>query len=332
MAPINLIIHVGYSRTATTFLQTFVFPRLKGVKYLGRYADGGCHPAIVAFRDDFFNKVSGNYELKVRSFAQQVAKAIGSDAEQNVLISMEEFSDRDSFIFGRNINYFTSTEYNLFRIQSLANALEKELQLRIKIHFLVVIREQKSWLKSFYSSQYELLKRNHAKFKLINTFNKFIEFGLKSPYDDWLGSLHYQSELKKYSTVVDSSISTLVYEDFLLSRPKFLKNLFSVIGTDSSPSDIIEINPVNAAVKQGAEYVYVENNAFGRCLELFSRHTSEAKKVLPRPIIQALKPLSKKSQIIEFSHENASEIDRLYREGNRRLEILLGRNLAAYGY
>lgn len=89
--------HIGYAKTATTYLQTLVFPRLDSVNYIGRSYGKGLPPSQ---NTDWVNEFVFEDGVSMKKFADIIQHSVDATSKHN-MISHENFLrpyKRDRFL------------------------------------------------------------------------------------------------------------------------------------------------------------------------------------------------------------------------------------------
>jgi len=328
----RLIIHPGYSKTATTFFQNKVFPKINGLDYIGKLNPGMANKDIEdILLLDFFGQASSNYSKKVPQFARTIADYMLSSKNDTFLISIEELQDRDTNVVNKAKKYNTNTDYNLFRINLLFEAI-KSLVGDLTLDFLITIREQKSFLCSNYAGSYPVFMKSMYNFNSVDTFEKFIEDGLCSPYDNWIGSLFYADEIKKYEELELGSVKVMLYEDFKYDPVAYLNELFSFLGFAVDPLEFINDPAENVSSDFSGNYF----NSGGFLYKILSSIYLAFPNYFRERFFASIKGFLYKKVTdkvyVKMNDKHAAMLDDLYRENNLILSKKYGLNLRARGY
>ncbi|MEI6800252.1 MAG: hypothetical protein WCO04_13710 [Pseudomonadota bacterium] len=90
----SVIIHIGFPKTATTTLQTHVFPRLPSLHYLGKFEGNPPEDPRLLYFDIHVAKVAG-IKRPTMQFSQETALALlreGREQGKTTMISLEEIA------------------------------------------------------------------------------------------------------------------------------------------------------------------------------------------------------------------------------------------------
>jgi len=226
---IRLIFHVGFGKTATTWMQKQIFSNIalneKNCIYLGKLRDSGI------MLDDRFNKL--HYELfsslnrpkqyrgrnstkLVNSYAKVISckitnkfNSINSKDWGNVIVSNESIAGYGGY----------DAELNLFLLKNVIEKIRVNLgdSFHLDEQILVTFREQASLLQSHYAYDYYHLS---GRFK---TFDKFIEYGLNNHHNDIFGSLWIDEIIQFISDIFGKdSVMFVPYELLKENEREFL--------------------------------------------------------------------------------------------------------------
>ncbi|MBK1733881.1 hypothetical protein CKO15_01015 [Halorhodospira abdelmalekii] len=152
IVPKELILHIGFNKTASTWLQRYVFPQLAQVHYLGR----GREP-VPGLRDGWLRQrpayqVLGLPPAQWQQRAEAAARAFVAAAvdERPGLVSHERMSAPWRF-FGERGKPFRHPSTLFESLAQLREAAERIGIERLAVLFL--IRRQETYLPSFYAER-----------------------------------------------------------------------------------------------------------------------------------------------------------------------------------
>ena len=201
MASVRTLIHIGLPRTASTFLQRQVFPKIQGFNFFG---------VNTAFYSEPFQKLLYSDESLYKH--QSRDQLIRSESE-NIFLSNELFCGQS---FGMNATNRTRTALRLK--QSFPGA-----------EIVLVLRNQLSLLESLYAIG--VYSGIHKKPE------DFLVFEDKVPrYDTFSANEHIETYklaplLKLYKEHF-SKVHIFLFEDFRTNPELFLKNLANTLGVN----------------------------------------------------------------------------------------------------
>lgn len=198
----RLLVHPGYPKTATTWLQTLVLPQA-GVWQLGKgsAADGSedrWDPLVRDVHYRVFSSVYGdgriwerfrNSTAELVEYADVLAGELNAAAAGRMPASavvnggatdLAVLSDETMLAYG-------GVELNAGLLSYLLNAVRERLDdpARVSWELVLTVREQRSFLRSFFAYVYTLQRDRYA------DFGEFVEAGLARPRADAFGMLFY---------------------------------------------------------------------------------------------------------------------------------------------
>ena len=172
----RIVYHLGFSRTASTILQKYVFPVHRDLNYLGT-KDYRSDMSIKIYQEEL-NKISEKY--------------MDIDIENNNIYPLNK--DYSKFFSKKKVNILSGERYSSYKIISndfrefkyLHKILENKKH-KVSVDFLIVLRNQYDLIKSHYHAGYQSLSR----FLNIKNFNKLIEY-----YDYCRGNVDFHNSVK----------------------------------------------------------------------------------------------------------------------------------------
>jgi len=181
---VKILFHVGYGKTATTWLQRHIFSRLSGILYMGKdNQDVMYDPAFNQLHNELFGSLYGKVRYRSRNsgrliseYATKIADEIVKQNGVNVVLSNE------TILGYGNYNAELNMLLLLRVIECLKDKLSDDFNLDYKI--LVTFREQVSFLQSYFAYDYA---HQADQFK---TIEEFVDHGIRFHHDDvWGGAL-----------------------------------------------------------------------------------------------------------------------------------------------
>jgi hypothetical protein len=227
----KLFYHIGYPRTATTLLQSSLFPKHKDINYLGaKYYNN--EKQIFSFEKLYLlGSLYTSYEIKNNEVDfDKIDKIIDLnvfDKNKANIISSEHFS-----------NYTNLTNFNEIKI--INKYLNKKYK-DVDINFILTIRNQYDLIKSlFYHSSPIMPKDIGAK-----SFNELLGFFKMKSVPTYKTNRFY-SIIKyfDFNYIYDflqenfssSKIHILIYEDLLNNKDDFFNKLSEILNIDNKIS------------------------------------------------------------------------------------------------
>lgn len=202
----TIYFHIGYPKTATTFLQEDFFPQLKGDDFIfaGRNTNGSKFQwflnSIIFDEDDSFEKQKVNFI--------NILKKIKS---KNILISDESLS------INRTVGDYRygSIDRNLKRIGSLISDY-------IDIKIIITLRRQDEALHSLYVEEYPNCVND------CNYYSEFDEFVKEKEQEAY--SYNYYRVIKELTrSISHEAILILSYHDLEREPEKFFRDFSSFL-------------------------------------------------------------------------------------------------------
>jgi hypothetical protein len=310
----ELVVHVGYPKTATTTLQMHLFPHHAEIDYLGKNFPGHTFRDPVLLEE--FNRLALEGEMRYGGVAQLKALLAGYRAESRgkvVLVSTEA------------LTHVAAVDAGL-----VARRLH-EACAPCKI--LITIREQSALLTSFYAM--------HGRFGNYVFVTKEKEEGrLRFPIaaDEWLKcmwrrpernlptTIHYHELIRYYVGLFGkANVGVFLFEELVHQPRQFLAGLCAFLGIDPD---------IAGALVSGKH----ENRRYSKLERLYQK-LSRVLRLQGLDWTRAAAPswLRRHAGLlgqerIGFGPYWSARVAELYREGNRRLMTDFGLPLDRYGY
>lgn len=232
----NLIIHVGYPKTATTTLQENVFYPLhisKKINFLGKAEFSGDKNFKTTYKN-LQNTLLGTHIISTKQcipISEENKKlALEDDKQRFKNIKSGEFSDH----LKSDLPNLFSLEESLTPYKSLNgfDSLPERLKLMFddgetQIKILIVLRSQISLMLSFYAQVYD----RFSKINSLNTPSKtfFDEKGSLKP-GEYSEIFDFHKTISLYAqTFGKDNIKILLFEDFLSDNFFFLEELSNLL-------------------------------------------------------------------------------------------------------
>lgn len=307
----QVYIHVGYPKNASTMLQTDIFPNLPGVVYCGRrygteraFATAGLDEAIrsISFEDSL------RYDAdRVRA---QVAQALAelASADGRLLISWEAFS------------------HNVVD-RGLIAARLKELFPGAKILF--VIRNQ---LESIESMYHFLVEQGGGNINpaygrpSVRTLRAWLSDQEDFFYRSYLETLKYDEMHALYVRLFSpENVKVLLFEDLKQAPQDFLDELGVFLSVGHIPADLMQQRNARASAALGRAFRirnWLRSNGLNFTVPRF----------ISVPVRKMLSGMGGRSAQERLSGEEREALAARYREGNARLQAQTGKDLGAHGY
>jgi|GEM_PF-3994014 len=337
---IRFIVHGGYGKTATSFLQEKIFMELDDVLYLGKEPDGSMisdelkehyHALFPFISQKKFQKLRArNSSLMIAEIGDLILEEIRRCNQEIVLLSDECIIDF--------MNY--KAELNQLILMRLFTYLQENSDQDIEFQIMMAIRNQKDVLKSSYAYGYSLLKDR------FENFEAFIRYGAENPAEIAFGGYFYDLVLKDLKDLFgEDNVQFFVYERMKKELKAYLGDILEFVGTDHN-LDSLDYQTVVNKNSQGDSHT-VRELKFSTGASIAKRAYRAVKPALePLEKIPIVKKLKKKAQkaaddsiqvvkageLKDIPEEVQQTIDEMYAESNTNLSEMLDEDLEQYGY
>ena len=208
----DIFIHLGYPKTGTTFLQQKVFEKLKVTKSFGK------------------PKIEENMGFIVHSICKDDEKTFESNKELLIeKLRLIQFKEKNIISLEEFTSSVVVNNYNLIQIQDrLFNIFDKLSKKKFRIKIILVLRNQKDILLSYYTEYYErIIKVNSRWANFKNFLNKFKNYEEKNLIID---SFNYNLLIRQiYKYYPKQNVKILFYEDFKSNIKDFMNDLLIFI-------------------------------------------------------------------------------------------------------
>lgn len=308
----QVYIHVGYPKNASTMLQTDIFPNIPGMFYCGRRYDSATafvskelESAIhsISFKDSI------DYDAdKVRTQIMGALNEMVPEADGKVLISWEAFThnvaDR-GLIAERLKNLFPAAKI-LFVIRNQLDSIES------MYHFLVAqgggninpaygrpsVRSLKAWL----SDQEDFV------------------------YRSYLETLKYDEMYSLYAKLFTAeNVKVMLFEDLKNSPQLFLGELGAFLGIQEIPVALMQKRNSRSSAGLGQAYKFrnmLRNNGIKFAVPKF----------IALPAKKILSSIDSRSISDRLTQDERESLSARYRQGNRKLQYGIQKDLGSNGY
>ena len=221
----RVLIHLGYPRTGTTFLQKNIFPIHKQINFLGPNNYQNANDIKITQNDlNFISMANNEYDLDNKIINKIDKNLIQYFDEKKInIISTEAYT-----MFQNGLYNFKDLRY----LEILINQKYKN----VKFDFLIVLRNQYDLIKSMYHFNYHKISEilRIKDFKLIfDLLEKEIPDRYNFPLNQFLYNYDfYHLHNKLLSKFNNSKIKYLFYEDFKLNKNNFSNDLSSFLNLE----------------------------------------------------------------------------------------------------
>lgn len=294
------IIHIGYHKTATTFFQKNVYPKVKNANYVDRYRarNAICAPYAFDFKKD------------------EAQRILGLSSAEPVIICEEELSGN---IHTGGARSFLSKAY--------ADRLKETFE---DANILIFIRNQREIIRSAYV---EYIK-DGGTFSLkryIKCKNSVRRFCFTLQHFDFIRLIDYYSNL-----FGKNNVKVYLFEDFINDIKSFLLSFMDDMSLCLNVDDIA-LHSENVSFKKNTLNLLRFSNIFtSRYLlhKYYLAHVSPIHRMLSSPFLVGLseKVSNKKINVEHLFDKELSYVSDFYREGNRILASKYKLPLEEYNY
>ena len=228
----ELFVHVGYPKTATTMLQRNVFPCIDGVEYLGLYGDARDKECI-AERLQFLlaNRWVSFFE-KNTSFLDDELNGFFVNSKGRYLLSSEKIVSASFHPFGV-WPVFLPAGVGPDPYVTLIKLAEIAKRKNVFIKILVTIRRQDHLLLSYIAEEYPYYKSYFPK----KTAKHVVNFLLGKGRYMFLGNaLNYNYVIGGMEEFFGrENVCVLVYEDLKFHSDNFMEKMGAFLGRGNVP-------------------------------------------------------------------------------------------------
>ena len=256
---IELYIHPGYGKTATTFLQRNIFSSLINVTQLGKPIDR--KNKLIELQNQLFKPNYSSINLPEektinlrKEYSNYIKEIIKKDKNKKFLLSDEVIFDK--------INYFGDS--NISILKDVINDLKEEFE--IKIRFILSIRRQPELIISNYSYTYERF------YKSYGNFDNF----LKNIYDDktkeFLKIFDFYNLYKKIKDIYNCEILLLPMEELSNNSSVYINNIQNFFNSKIDPKEMkFDSVNINSLDIEGEKFYYLREKKNAGIYNFFSR-------------------------------------------------------------
>lgn len=189
----NLIIHIGYPKTATTTIQKGFFRKCPNIIYLNDILGS-------EFFQDLFYASESYLEEKKNYYKEKIKSATADFILNNTnvaVISSESFTSL-SLHCALKYRKGSPAKYVFIEPNSIARKLgtlfsHSDLFNEVKV--IISVRNQIDFIKSYYAEEFIPHYNLHSE---TNTFRKFISFIIKNKHSFVVNSLKYDQIILTY--------------------------------------------------------------------------------------------------------------------------------------
>ncbi len=336
---IRVIVHGGYVKTATTFLQDKIFSQLSDVSYLGKLHGGKMiSPEFKRCYQSIFPSLSASKStVRARNSAPLIS-CLG-----DILLNQIKQTKKEILLLSNEclIDYANyNAELNMFLLARLFSYLQDNCDHPIQFKVMMTIRNQKDSLKSLYAYDYTHLKER------FSSFEKFIEYGLKNQHEIVFGGYHYDLVLEDMKKIYGAdNVRFFVYEKMKKDIRSYIQDILDYIGTSQKIEELDYTQATNVNSDDGVHRIRdVKRGIIAlMILKIYQRNKRTIQRLEAMSIFKMIKKVTRsyckrsmkvidRGGLYSFPKELAENIDYMYKETNSRLSEMLNIDLSEYGY
>lgn len=253
----QLLIHIGYPKTATTTLQNHLFTVLDGEKklnYLGR-SNKICKR--FQYGEEFVSKlVFDNKGANIDSqyFSEDLLNVISNE---DIVLSFKNIS-QNKVLNDSDPTKVPEKLYSIFH----------SLDYTVKI--LVTIRAQVDMIHSFYVEGFKWHFRHE---KSLDTFEKYLLEGVGKKENGIFLMFYYYNVIKSYVDVFGlDNVKILLYEDMVYDKENYIKEVSEFLSIDSDTVGEVIFNKKDNVKLKNNEGSYTNHLTFDQIvIDMFRR-------------------------------------------------------------
>ncbi len=252
----RVLIHLGYPRTGTTFLQKNIFPIHRQINFLGP------------------NNYHNIDEVKITQSDLNLLSTTNNEFDLNNKIINETDKNFIQYFDENKLNVISTEAYTMFQnvlydfkdLRYFEILINKKYK-NVKFDFLIVLRNQYELIKSIYHFNYHKISEilRIKDFKLIfNLLESEIPDRYNFPLNQFLHNYDfYRLHNKLLSKFNNSKIKYLFYEDFKLDKNNFSDNLSSFLDLEKDyTKNLFNTEPVNSRKVHLNKNYYIKSKTY----------------------------------------------------------------------
>ena len=340
MKKLNLLVHPGFGKTATSWMQSSIFPNLKKCIYLGK---PGITQKLHETQYQLFNSLYSSAQYRARNSEKLINEYVET-LRKEIIQRFPKLENNGYFVLSDEV-IFDYTNYNgelnTYLLKSVLNKLSDSLDsfCEISVSILITFREQYSLLRSIYAYDYT------HQVDRFPTFDKFLDYGIKNSHNTIFGCLWYDQIYKQLKSIYKRDRLIFVPYELLLANPTlFLEKSLSDFGV----SDLDELKKISSSRLKPINVNHTKTGNYNL------RGTSNRRRLLNymvqrkhlisekyHPILKSIKHylepfygkhLVIKGGIVEGEEKNKKLIQDIYGDSNRLLSDMICVDLGGLGY
>ena len=336
----TFIIHGGYGKTATTFLQKNIFAHLDDVLFLGKHPDEKMlteeiHALYYALFPSFvgadkFSIHACNSSLLIHKLGDILIREMKESTKKIIVLSNENLIDYGDY----------NGELNQFLLLKLYRYLQDHCEEQIDFKVMMTLRNQKEHLKSCFAYDYTNLKNR------FKTFESLILYGMKYPHKAIFGGYHYDIIFDDMQNIFGSgNVRFFIYEKMKEDTRAYLDDILNFIGTRQDIDTLNYKQKVNVNSQKDVHNIREIKYSFVASLlmKIYMYGKSYLEPLETSSAFQSLKETLKsyshgttrvvnRGHLHDFPESLIADFDSIYADGNSRLAYMLREDIEKYGY
>lgn len=324
-------LHVGFHKTATSYLQKHVFTNHPQINYLGKFERHTSHDGKPWVQMEFDNTLYNLFNNNFEDIEEKSKMDNSIELKENKLNFLSE---------ERISSYFY---YNGYDESQIFRKMQYIFDSKNDLKILLLLRNQADLLISRYSENLNLFSKLNRKWKKFNEFAKDInEFTLSYKEKYILDNFKYFQFINNLqNSFPKNKIGIFLYEDLKINPKDFFEKLFNFL--EIKNIDFENVKEYSSLTFKG---YYESKNNFFSSYRVIDSDFYKIKKIVKIPnflvkmiknvllytisypnfIIQTSKNPIKKNKIFENNVKN------FFMNDNENLSKFLNRDLKKLGY
>jgi hypothetical protein len=219
----NLVLHLGYPKTATTTFQQHLFPNHPEIEYVGKFI-----PNHKYKEPELFDLIDCLYRER--------------NPENQKLIKLKNYIEKQKILFSKKTILISSESFMHPTAYDVKLIIERIKQVFFPCRVWVTFRDQLSLLKSFYLmhgqfGQYLYIDGLYdgEKLKFPLKFNDWIKIQKRAPDKNLIGIIKYYEVAKKILEVFDRENALFTFYEDLVKDPQcYVNNVSDFLKIDKN--------------------------------------------------------------------------------------------------
>ena len=320
---INFILHPGYFKTGTTYIQNNIFVNLKNAINIGKPYDK--KNLFTDLNSKLFCKKNNHnlfeQDFLINSYVDLLLKNINKYQKNLVIFSDESLLDFEFYDPNKNFDI----------IDKIINKLRNHLDISLKI--ILTLRRQHDLILSRYSYLYPVYMKNHPEIKSFLNKDR-----LESK--DLFTSLKFKKISNMITKKLNSKIKYFLYEDLENNSSNYIESVVKYLEINEK-TYFTNLEKINVNSYNGQHFLRNSNiwykiynflyPYYKKYFHLYIKNNS-LKDRISKLFYKNIKFSNKTSSLTKLNNEEILMIKKYYSQDNIELEIDNKVNLKKYGY